>query len=150
MFSPSRIVPRIIGVACGLAVLACVLACGATAKVREAQERIKRANELSMVGIAYQNYLNTKGTFPPDQKALLDFAQNTDPEVARIVQSGQYTFHFAPVKVADLTEGSGNVVLGYENAASPQGRLVLTADGAVRMMPDAEFNGKPKLPAKKK
>jgi hypothetical protein len=141
MFSPSRI----IGIVCGAAVVACLLACGATQKVREAADRTKRSNELKMIGLCCLQYHDEKRTFPPDQQTLQQWAQQMFPEAVPAIQKtgpgGQYTVAYGPWRLPKDFEpqGAGGTVLGYESQPSPQGRLVLTADGAVRMMNEAEF-----------
>src|SRR5262245_13005774 len=130
MLSPSRVVAFV----CGTAVVACLLACGAPQKMREAAERQKRRNDLLMVGLTYHNYHDANGKLPPDQQALLQWAQKSAPEVVSIVQSGQYTFLYAPVRIPEITEGASNTVIGYENQPLSGGRLVLMADASVIQM----------------
>jgi hypothetical protein len=140
---------RLLGIVTALAVLCCVLACGATAKVREAADRQKRMNDMKQVAIATYNYEAANGTFPPDQQTFIAWAQKSEPQAVAIVQSGKYTFVYAKVRVADVTEGMSNVVMGYDNQPSAAGRVVLMGDGATRMMTEAEFQAAPRLKAKK-
>jgi len=144
MFSPSRI----LGTLSGLAVLACLLACGA---MQQASLKQKRRNDLAQIGIAVHNYAATnQDLFPPDEQTFVKWLQQGDPSVAALVQSGQYTVVYAPgVRISGVPEGTSNVVLGYENVPSPGGRLVLMADGSVQQTSEAEFNAKPKLKGKK-
>jgi hypothetical protein len=146
---------RLLGAVTALAVLCCVLACGATQKVREAADRAKRSNDLKMLGLSYLNYNDDKKSGPPDQQAWLQWSQQKEgPEAAAVIQKagqgGQYTILFGHAFPKDFPQGASNTVLGYENQASPQGRLVLFGDGSVRMVSEAEFAGLPRPTGAKK
>jgi hypothetical protein len=143
---------RTLGVVCGTLVVACLLACGGMQKaMKEAADRQKRQNDLMQIGIAMQNYHDTNQTFPADQQAFVAFLQKSDPGTASIVQSGQYTILYAPVKIPQITEGTSNVVMGYDNTVGSDGRrLVLLANASVELMTDGDFNAKKRLNALKK
>jgi len=145
MFSPSRI----LGTISGLAVLACLLACGA---MQQASLKQKRRNDLMQIGLAMHNYHDTKQSLPANEQDFLQWVQQAEPGVASIVQSGQYTIVYAKVTLPQVAAGDGtpNTVMAYENQPSPGGRLVLMADSSVQQMSEAEFNAKPKLKAAKK
>lgn len=136
---------RIVGVLSATAILACLLACGATQKVREAADRQKRSNDLKQIALELANYHDANGKFPADQQAFL---RGADPVVTSLVQGGQYTVLYGEVRMADLTEGTSNTVVAYENQTRGGNRLVATADGNVVLMPEAEFALKPRLKPK--
>ena len=142
MLSPSRGFAFV----CGTALLACLVACGG---VTTARERVKRSNDLHKVGIAFHNYHDANRTFPPDEATFLKWAQANNPEVVPIVQSGQYTILYAPVRITEITEGASNVVIAYDNEPLGGSRVVVMADGAPQILTEAEFAGKPRLKAKK-
>jgi hypothetical protein len=151
MFSPTRI----LGFVSGALVLACLLACGAVTKVNEAKARAKRTNDLKQLGLSCHEYEFSNRTFPPDQQAWIQWAQKMQPETVPVIQmagpGGQYTIIFGRWSLTkDFPQGASNTVLGYENTPSPGGRLVLFADGAVRIMSEAEFNAAPRPEGAKK
>jgi len=138
MFSPSRVVT----VVCGLALAAFLIACTGPAQARE---RIRRSNELKMIGIAMNNYHDANNGFPPDQQAFLKWAQMNAPEAVSLVQGGQYVVLYGKVMSHQLLDGSSNTVMAYDNVPFRSGRLVLMADGSVQSLSEAEFADKPRL-----
>src|SRR5262249_22282199 len=144
MFTPSRI----LGVVCGTAVLVCLLACGAQQKIKQAAERAQRSNDLKQIVNAMINYHDANQTFPPDQQTIIQWLQKMDPQSTALVQSGQFTILYGNMRMLDMTEGTSNTIVAYDNQMSGGGRLVATADGAVMNMTDGEFATKPRLKPK--
>jgi hypothetical protein len=120
------------------------VSCGIQQKMREAAERAKKSNDLKEIGLAYHSYCftNNKGPASPDE---LMKGQPEASAALQKVKSGDYTVIWGVnlSNMAQFVEGSGNTVLGYETNPSPSGRLVLTCDGAVQNMTEADFKSKP-------
>jgi hypothetical protein len=140
---------RIIGVACGLAVLSCILACGVTSKVREASERMKTANDLKQIGLTYLSFVDDKKKPPANLEELIAWAKepNHQPEAIPVLQQagpgGKYVvlWNVNPIK---QPAGSSNTVLGHESKVPGATGMVLMADGSVQHLSPAEFAAKAK------
>jgi hypothetical protein len=136
---------RLTGIASGLVVLACILACGATAKVREASERMKRSNDLKQIGLTYINFFDNKKKPPANLNELITWAGQNQPEAVAVLQQagpgGAYVilWNVDPIK---QPAGSSNTVLGHESKVPGAQGLVLMADGAVHNLSPAEFAAK--------
>jgi hypothetical protein len=138
-------VGRIVGATAAVAVLSCVLACGATQKVREARMRMERSNDFKRLGLAFHGYHDKHGSGPPDQQAFLKWAQQESPEAVPIIQQTEpgasVTFQYGKWRLGkDFELGPGNTVMATDNAPQPDGKKVtLFANGSVRMMTDGEL-----------
>ena len=135
--------PRIVGVACGLAVLSCIVACGS---LRQSAARQKTSNDLKQLGLAYHNFIDANKKGPANSAEWLSKA---GPEDAALIQQtgpgGKYTM-FWGVQISKLPQGSNNTVLGHESTVPSQGGLVLMCDASVRQMTATEFAAAPKPP----
>jgi hypothetical protein len=144
--SPSRI----FGAVCATAVVACLLACGATAKVREASARVQRSNDMKQLGIAYHQYHDTNQGGPPDQQTFLQWAQKMAPEAVPVIQQtgpgGPIKFEYGKWRLAkDFEQGSGSTVLAVDSTVWSGGvKVVLMGDASVRTMTDAELAAAPR------
>jgi hypothetical protein len=145
-FSPSRIV----GAVCATAVIACLLACGATARVREAAARTQRSNDFKQLGVAYHQYLAVNQSGPADQQAFLQWAQKMEPEAVPFIQQtgpgGPIKFEYGKWRMPkDFEQGTSNTVLASDSTTWTGGiKVVLMADGSVRTMTDAELAAAPR------
>src|SRR5689334_19430341 len=133
-FSPSRL----FGAACATAVVACLLACGATAKVREAAARQKRMNDFKQLGIAYHTYHDVNQSGPPDQQAFLQWAQKMEPEAVQFIQQtgpgGPIKFEYGKWRLPkDFEQGSSNTILAVDSQTWSGGmKVVLMGDGSAQ------------------
>jgi hypothetical protein len=148
---------RVVGTVCGLAVLSCILACGAFAKVKEAQQRVITSHDLKQIALAYISYCDAnKGKTPPDFQTLLAWVQKKQPEAAGVVAQGgpggKYTIRFGDWRFpTSFTAGTSNTIMAYETKAQSQGVIVVAMfDGSVRMMTPAEFAAAAPPPPSKK
>jgi hypothetical protein len=142
---------RILGVVCGVAVLSCILACGA---VKQAQQAAKDSMDLVQLGQSYHAFANdgkNKGRGPANADEWIKWAQATPGQgdaVALIQQTkpgGKYTIYWN-VNIGALGGKSNTTVLGYDNKLPGAVGVVLMADGSVRAMQPAEFNAATKPP----
>jgi hypothetical protein len=149
---------RVATVVAAMVVLACMIACGATAKVREAAERARRNNDLKQIGLAYHNFFDSqKGKRGPASAAELQALSAGDPQAQAVMgmagPGGPYTVIW-DVNIAEVAKGPNGMsgtILGYETKVPKEGGLVLMVDGSTRMMTAQEFAQTPQAkPAEKK
>ncbi len=135
---------RLAGLAAGLLVLGCLLACG---NVRQAALDAQMSNDLKQIGLAYHNYCDINvGTAPLGPADLA----KVNPEAKLVIDEtgpgGKYVFIYG-VKLTDLQKqpgGTSAYVLGYAATVPATGGPVLFADASVRKMTAGEFATTPK------
>ena len=141
---------RSIGLACGLAVLCCLLACGA---IQQAAKDALDAQKLGSLYTEYASANNQKG--PADADAWAKWAEKNNKsadDVALINQAkagGKYTFYWN-VDMGKLPGPANSTVIGYENkvTAGPTG-MVIMADGVkVEAMSPDQFKAAKKADGK--
>jgi hypothetical protein len=100
-------------------------------------------NSFKQIGLAYHNYLGQFNKGPATAKDLMPFMENSTT-LENLLTDGSVVFIYN-VRVQDMIEGSVNTILAYEKDADNKGlRVVLFGSGAVDVLPDAEFQSKPK------
>jgi len=142
---------RLLGAVCATAVVACLFACGATARVQEAAKRAQRSNDLMQLGLAYHQYVDTNKTGPADQQTFLQWAQKNAPETVALIQQtgqgGSIKFEYGKWQMPKDFEpqGTGGTVLAVDNTVwTGNIQIVLMADGAVKTMTAAEAAAAPR------
>jgi hypothetical protein len=136
-----RTTRRIAGALAALAVLACMLACGAFSG-SAANQRV--ANDLKQLAIAYHNFHDSHARGPASAAEWNKMAASPDDKaLISAVAAGEYVFYWN-VKFTALTAGTATTVLGYEKQVPTAGGLVVMADGAVVTLTPQEFASAPK------
>jgi len=126
---------RVVGVVCGLGVLACVLACGA------ATDAFNAGFDLGLINAAYEGCEKANNKPPASAEELEKWASaNNQPEKAitaikETKAGGKYVVKWGTKRVG----GAGDAVLAYESKAPASGGVVLMADGNVKTVTADEF-----------
>jgi hypothetical protein len=147
---------RIVGVVSGLAVLACLVACGGiTSKMQQAAKRTQTSNDLKQLGLTYHNFCDAhQGKGPANMNEWLQWAQKGDPGTTGLIQQtgpgGKYVILWGAGIPKDFPQGAFQTVLGYESAVPQQGGVVLMGDASVKQMTATEFAAAPKPATAKK
>ena len=106
-------------------------------------------NHMKQIGLAYHNYLSSNGKAPLKVQDLMQFLERSQP-IEKMLTDGSVVFIYG-ASVQDMTQGSSNTLLAYEKDADTRGfRVVLFGDGSVDMLPDDEFQTKPKAQSRSK
>jgi hypothetical protein len=149
-------VARTTATVCGAAVLLGLFGCGMggpkekdapgdkDASEKVAPEETARGKELKKLGEAYHAYHEEHGRGPADVKAFRQWAQVRDPEAVPVVEQtgpgGAYDLVYGAYNFdKDFPKGTSGTLLAYENKPSPGGRIVLLADGSVKVMDEKAF-----------
>jgi hypothetical protein len=149
-------VTRATALVCGVAILLGLFGCGKggqegkdapqekDAPEKLAPEETPRGKELKKLGLAYHGYQGDYGRGPADLKTFRQWAQAKDPDAVPVIdqtgQGGTYALLYGAYNFAkDFPSGVSNTVLAYELEPSPGGRIVLIADGSVKVMSEPAF-----------
>lgn len=100
-------------------------------------ERIKRTNDAKEIGLAYHKFLADSNSKPPTQAADLKKYIQDDKAYAWL-SSGDFVF-FWDVGIANMPDGAGKTILGYEKDAPEKGGIVLFGDAVVKELTADEF-----------
>jgi hypothetical protein len=105
---------------------------------REVRERM-----LKNVVLAYHNYYSSNNRAPSKASDLADYYER-DAKITEALEKGWFKFYYN-VMPNQMTNGTSNTILVYENEPSRLGRrLVGMADGSVREVSQQEFDQMPK------
>jgi hypothetical protein len=130
-------------VLCGLLLALAVPGCG----IRQAAQRQQRSNQLKIIGPAYHDFLDANAGKAPTQAS--DLQQYVgDAAAYQALTDGSFVLLYG-VKLADMTAGSGNTILGYDAGTPQGGGFVLMGDGSVRTVTAQEFQSMPQAKPKK-
>jgi hypothetical protein len=135
---------RVLTVVCGMAVLACMMACGQIQQA--AQEGIDGAK----VGLALKAYADkNKDKTPPDAGSFAKWCtENGQADAVPVINGGNWTFYWN-VDLAKLPDGKTNTVIAYSNKAAqgPAGAVVY-GDGRAEVVDPDRFKGMKKAGGK--
>ena len=107
----------------------------AVSDAKRAAIQAERSNQYKVLGMTYHNYHDTHRVGPPDWDSAIAFAGEQGPLLERLRDSGT-TVHWS-YRFQDVSIGSSNFVLAYDEQAAQSGGPVLLLDGAViTMSPD--------------
>ena len=116
------------------------IACGATAKVQEAANRVKYQNDMRQIGLCMLDFHNLKQRMPKDLAELTSTVA-VPAEALTLLNSGEVKVEWGPWKLGDqLERGSSGTLMAASNAAIFKGSVcVITADGNVALMTSSEM-----------
>ena len=100
-------------------------------------------NNMKQIGLAYHNYVSSNNKAPLKVQDLMQFLERSQP-IEKMLTDGSIVFIYG-VRIQDMPQGTSNTLIAYEKDADQKGfRVVLFGDGSVDMLPDDEFQTKPK------
>jgi len=101
--------------------------------------RTKMANDLQMLGIAYQNYFDTFNKGPARAEDLAPYIEN-DQRILGQLKNGDIVFNYGVglLQVAN-TSGTSNTILAYDKDVPARGGWVVFFDGKPRRLTPDEF-----------
>jgi hypothetical protein len=105
-------------------------------------------NAMKQIGLAYHNCVTTNNKAPTKMQDLMPFLER-NAMIEKMLTDGSVVFIYG-VRIQDMIEGSSNTLIAWEKDADNRGlRVVLFGDGSVDMLPDDEFQAKPKAQPRK-
>jgi hypothetical protein len=106
-------------------------------------------NAMKQIGLAYHNCVTSNNKAPTKLQDLMQFLERNAMIEQMLADGGPVVLIYG-VRPQDMTDGSSNTLLAYEKDADNRGlRVVLFGDGSVDMLPDDEFQAKPKAQPRK-
>jgi hypothetical protein len=141
----------ILAVIAGVGLLSCAC-CGVGAlffglpKIREAADRAKRTNDLKALALAIVIFQDDKKRGPAD---IDELAAQLSPDVVQRVRNRDISVVWKAARMSEQPAGGSNVVVAWESRLEPNGtRLVVYLDGHPEILPEQEFQQKPKAQTK--
>jgi hypothetical protein len=105
--------------------------------------RQDRQNMLKQIVLAYHNFVSTNNRAPA-KLSELEVHYDRNAKITEALEKGWFKF-FYNVKPQQMTQGTSNTILVYENEPDSLGRrLVGMADGSVKEVNQQEFDAMPK------
>jgi len=105
-------------------------------------------NAMKQIGLAYHNCLTSNNKAPGKMQDLMQFLER-NALIEKLLSDGSVVFVYG-VRIQDMTQGTSNTLIAWEKDADNRGlRVVLFGDGSVDMLPDDEFQSKPKAQPRK-
>lgn len=107
----------------------------------QAQDKVT-ANDLKQIGLAYHNHIDSVAKAPAKAEDLAPYFDNSKKLLDHL-KTKRIEFYYG-VTIAQMTEGTSNTILAFEQAAPDKGGLVLFGDGSVKKLTAGEFEKAPK------
>jgi hypothetical protein len=138
-----RIVQRVPALLLLSATVFLLVGCG----FRSAAQRMKRSNQLKLIGLAYHDYYDSFAKGPSGPEDLKNYMEGGNDAHQALV-NGDFVVIWN-VRIPEMVGGTGSTVLGYEKDVPSKGGLVLMGDASVQQMSADEFKNAPKATPKK-
>jgi hypothetical protein len=114
-----------------------VLVLGASAAHGQILDKVKMANYLKQIGLAYHNHLDATNKAPAKAEDLAPYFEN-DKKLLDALKSEEIVFIYG-VRLTEMPAGSSKTVIAYEKDAPTKGGQVLFGDAHVEKMSADDF-----------